>query len=52
MCVYDMCRKNNMCIIHVSLVYCDRMKTATVSAYRFRAPGMLIDKKYEKVTVT
>jgi hypothetical protein len=40
-----------MCIIHVSLAYGDRMKTATDLAYGFRAPGMLIDKMYEKGTV-
>ena len=51
MCVYGIYSENYMCIIHVSLAYCDRMKTATDSAYRFRAHGMLSCKKYEKGTV-
>ena len=39
-----------MRIIHVSLAYCDRMKTVTDLAHSFRAPGTLIEK-YEKVIV-
>jgi hypothetical protein len=46
--IYDICRQNYICIIHVSLDYCDRMQIVTDRKYTFRAADVVIGKEVKK----